>query len=146
MPGAFGQVTHRPPARTAAQARWLAMRGADDGRLLCAHVRVAESFWSRLVGLIGRRGLEPDEGLLLAGRSVHMLFMRFPIDCLFLGRRASDGTRQVVGLRSRLQPWTGVAWQRGAVAVVELPAGALERSGAQRGDVVRLEDAPPVTR
>ena len=146
MPGAIGELAGRPAARAVRRAHWLAIRATDDGRVLCPRVRVARSFWARLVGLIGRRSLEPDEGLLMSGSSVHMLFMRFPIDCLFLGRRAADGTRPVVGLRSGLRPWTGLAWQRGASLVIELPVGVLQRSAVQRGDVVRLEDVAAPTR
>jgi uncharacterized protein len=120
-------------------ASTLALYSVDDRRLICARVHTARSFWERLVGLIGRTQLDQDEALLLSGNSVHMLFMRFPIDCLFLGPRAADGTQRVVGLRAALQPWTGIGWQWGAREVVELPAGTLARGDLQAGDVVRLE-------
>jgi uncharacterized protein len=119
----------------------LTLRALDNDRLIAAHVTRARSFAARAVGLIGRASLGADEGLYLPGTSgVHMLFMRFPIDCLFLGRPASDGSRRVIAIRSRLRPWTGVVWHvRGAAGVVELAAGTLEASGVQVGDVVRLE-------
>lgn len=119
------------------------LRGVEDGRTICSRVQRASSFGDRLVGLIGRRELEADEGLYLPGTNgVHMLFMRFPIDALFLSRPAADGTQRVVGLRSRLRPWTGVVWHvAGAAGVVEMPAGVLQTSGIQRGDVVRFESA-----
>jgi uncharacterized membrane protein (UPF0127 family) len=104
-------------------------------------LEVAGSWLSRLRGLIGRRGLASGEGLYLPGtNSIHMLFMRFAIDCLFVGAPRGDGSRQVVAMRERLAPWTGVVWWvRGAHGAVELPAGALARAGLSVGDQVRLE-------
>jgi uncharacterized protein len=129
------------PAALAAAGAWLTVRAVDDGRVICARVKPARSFAARLVGLIGRRGLAADEGLYLAGtNSVHMLFMRFPIDCIFLSPTGADGTRRVTAIRHNLRPWTGVVWYVGRTeGVIELPAGSVARSGVQVGDVVRLE-------
>ena len=53
-----------------------------------------------------------------------MLFMRFPIDAVFLARPGADGGRRVVAVRPALRPWTGVVWwARGADGCLELPAG-----------------------
>jgi uncharacterized membrane protein (UPF0127 family) len=84
-------------------------------------------------GLLGRDGLEPGTGMLIdAAPSVHMFFMRFPIDVVFL-----DRDRKVVGVRHGLRPWR-VAGARRAVAALELPAGAA--NGIKEGDVLVLED------
>lgn len=118
-----------------------ALRGADDGRVIASRVQRATSFGGRFMGLMGRRSLSSDEALYLPGTSgIHMLFMRFPIDCLFLSRPAADGSQRVVGVRSGLRPWTGVVWHvSGAAGVVEMPAGTLEARGVQVGDVVRMD-------
>ena len=111
-----------------------------EGRVLADQVRQARSFWARFRGLMGRRALAPDEGLYLPGTSsIHMLFMRFPIDCLFVGPALVDGTRIVVGVRRSLAPWRGLAWVRGAEGVVELAAGTLQPGTVGQGDTVRLE-------
>jgi uncharacterized protein len=101
---------------------------------------VAKSWWARARGLMGRATLPDGEGLYLPGtNSIHMLFMRFPIDCVFVGAARDDGSREVVGVRQRLSPWTGVVWWvRGAKAAVELPAGSVDRSGINVGDKVWL--------
>jgi uncharacterized membrane protein (UPF0127 family) len=105
---------------------------------------VAGSWLGRLRGLMFRRSLQQGTGLYLPGtNSVHMMFMRFPIDVLFLGAPRTDGSLPVVALRPGLRPWTGVVWWvRGAQGAVELPAGALAGSGLSAGDCVRLEPAP----
>jgi uncharacterized membrane protein (UPF0127 family) len=67
--------------------------------------------------------------------SVHMFFMRFPIDVVFL-----DRDRTVVGVRHGLRPWR-VAGARRAVAALELPAGTAAAAGVETGDVLVIEDA-----
>ena len=86
-------------------------------------------------GLLGRSGLEEGEGLFLKPcGSVHTLFMRFPIDVVFLDRNLS-----VVAVRPELAPWrTGGA--RGAKVTLELAAGEAARLGIAPG--MRLRRAP----
>jgi hypothetical protein len=80
-------------------------------------------------GLLGRRNLPPDEGILLrpAG-SIHTFFMRFEIDAVFL-----DPDLVVVGIEPRLRPWRTAA-RRGAKSVVELASGECARRGVAVGD------------
>jgi uncharacterized membrane protein (UPF0127 family) len=79
-------------------------------------------------GLLGRRGLESGEGLLLRpAASIHTLFMRFPIDVVFVAR---DG--EVLKVVAALPPWRTAA-ARGAKAVIELPAGEADRRGIHPG-------------
>jgi uncharacterized membrane protein (UPF0127 family) len=113
------------------------------GTVVAAHVAAAASLWGRFMGLMGRTSLPADEGLWLPGvGSIHMMFMRFPIDCVFVGAESDDGTREVLAARRSLPPWRGIVWTvRGAKGVVELAAGALDRSGTVVGDRVRLADA-----
>ena len=106
-----------------------------EGAVVCARCEVPKSSFARMRGLLGRDGLEPGTGMLIdAAPSVHMFFMRFPIDVVFL-----DRDRTVVGVRHRLAPWR-VAGARHAVAALELPAGAAAEAGIQEGDVLVLED------
>jgi len=116
-------------------------RNLTRGAVLAARLEVAATFWARFRGLMGRPGLPPGEGLWLTGNGIHMLFMRFPIDAVFLGRPGPGGTRPVVGLRRGLRPWTGVAWYvRGAQGVVELPVGTIDATGTAMGDSVALDE------
>ena len=116
-------------------------RGTTIGHSVAA----ASSFWARFRGLMGRASLAPHDGLWLPDTSsIHMMFMRFPIDCVFLSKPEGDGSRRVVALREALPAWRGVVWwARGADGVVELPVGALSTSRTQVGDVVRLRPALP---
>jgi uncharacterized membrane protein (UPF0127 family) len=103
------------------------LRTADE-RVLCERCLVAGSPLTRMRGLLGRRGLESGEGLLLRpAASIHTLFMRFPIDVVFVSR---DG--EVLKVVAALPPWRTAA-ARGAKAVIELPAGEAARRGIQAG-------------
>jgi hypothetical protein len=80
-------------------------------------------------GLLGRRGLEPGEGLLLRpAPAIHTWFMRFPIDAVFLDRDLS-----VVHIAAGMRPWR-MARGPGARAVLELPAGEAAHRGIEAGD------------
>jgi uncharacterized membrane protein (UPF0127 family) len=107
-----------------------------DGRVVCRALSVADTAPSRMKGLLGRRALDADEGLLLrpAG-SIHTAFMHFPIDAVFL-----DAGLRVLRVEHNLRPWR-VAAQRGAKAVVELPAGGAERTGLAVGMALQLAEA-----
>src|SRR5688500_18376741 len=103
-------------------------------------LEVADSLVARFFGLMGRRSLADGAGMYLPGtNSIHMLYMRFPIDCVFVGAPRADGSRVVVGVREGLRPWTGVVWwARGARGAVELPAGSARAAGVEVGDAIWL--------
>ena len=126
--------------RVADRARPVEARNLTRGTALCASLGVAESFGGRFMGLMGRPSLAPDAGLWLRpASSIHMLFMRFPIDAVFLAKPGEGGARRVVAVRVGLRPWTGVVWwARGADGCLELPAGIVATSGTVVGDVVVL--------
>ena len=117
------------------------------GTVVAESLEVAESFAGRFMGLMGRSTLASGAGLWLRpGSSIHMLFMRFPIDAVFLAKPGEDGGRRVVAIHARLRPWIGVVWwARGADGCLELPAGTAAASGTSVGDVIRLDevDADP---
>jgi hypothetical protein len=107
---------------------------------LASDVEVADSWWGKFRGLMGRSSLAGGSALWLPeSNGIHMMFMRFPIDAVFLGAPADDGGRPVVSLHRALRAWTGlVPYVRGAHGVLELPVGAIDASGTQVGDLIEL--------
>lgn len=110
---------------------------------LATSLEVASSLWAKFMGLMGRPELAAGAGLWLpASNGIHMMFMRFPIDAVFVGKPtvAADGERRpVVSVHANLRAWTGlVPLVRGAHGVLELPVGTIEASGTQVGDLIRL--------
>jgi uncharacterized membrane protein (UPF0127 family) len=116
------------------------------GGRLADSVESADSLWARFMGLMGRPGLPDGAGLWLpGGNGIHMMFMRFPIDCVFVGRPSpEDGSREVVAVRRALAPWRGIVWYvRGAHGALELPVGTIDRTATAVGDRIVLEDTVP---
>jgi uncharacterized membrane protein (UPF0127 family) len=112
--------------------------------VVAERVATAGSLWARFRGLMGRASLDRDDALWLPGTNgIHMLFMRFAIDCAFLGAPDAEGAMPVLSTRSSLQPWTGIVWfVKGAAGVVELPEGSLARTGTTVGDRLTLGTPP----
>jgi len=120
----------------------LRVRRTADDAVICDQMSLGNSFSQRFLGLMGRGSIASDEGLYLQTSSIHMMFMRFPIDALFLGKPDEDGTRRVVATRENLPPWRGIVMPvRGAEGVVELAAGTLDRLGVKLEDIVVFEPA-----
>ena len=116
-------------------ARISGVENVTRGTLLGDRIRVASSMADRTVGLLRTRSLEAGEGLWIErSPSIHMFFMRFAIDAVFV---AADG--RVTKVVENLKPWRVVWWARGARDCLELPVGAVAASGTQVGDHVRLE-------
>jgi uncharacterized protein len=100
----------------------------QNGEILCRRCTLADTPVSRFRGLMGRKHLADDEGMLLATWSIHTSFMRFPIDAVFLDRSLS-----VVRVVSALKPWRlAVEWS--SHAVLELAAGVATRAGVDAGE------------
>ena len=113
------------------------------GTELAARVESADSLWAKFMGLMGRASLGSGDALWLPGSNgIHMLFMRFPIDVVFVGRPVAEGRRPVLATRAALPAWRGlVPLVLGANGCLELPVGTIERTGTQIGDLVALEPA-----
>ncbi len=102
----------------------MVIRNATTGDVVATDAREAKSFWSRFRGLMLRRRLGDGEALIIrAGGAIHMMFMLFPIDAVFIDR---DGV--VTGVGRRVRPWIGFAsGGRGSKAVIEMRAGSAEQ-------------------
>jgi len=108
----------------------------SEGRIVCERCSVAHTMFARMRGLLGKRGLDSGEGLLIRpAPSIHTFFMRFPIDVVFLSRQG-----EVLKVAERVAPWRARSC-RHSYAVLELAAGEAGRRGIAVGD--RLDTAPP---
>lgn len=105
------------------------------GTVLCERARVADSFISRLLGLMGQRPLPLGAGLvLIPGGAVHNFFVFQSIDVVHVGR-----DRRVTHVIEPLRPWAIGPLFVGDAATVELPPGTSRASGTIAGDLVDIE-------
>lgn len=110
----------------------------ERGQPVAGQVSRADSFWSRLVGLLGHSSLKPQEGLWIEPcDSVHTFFMRFPIDVAFVDRQGT-----VIRRIDALPPWRATRIYAKARACVELAAGTLAAAGVQEGTRLALVAQP----
>lgn len=105
---------------------------AGNVKSAAVEIEIADTFFSRFCGLMGRKHLPEGHGLLLAPcSSVHMCFMRFSIDVVYL-----DKGFRILKIVRKLRPWLGLSMCPGAWGVVELAAGEAERLGMERGQIL----------
>jgi hypothetical protein len=123
--------------REAGQARNL-----DRDAVLAERLETAGSLWAKFMGLMGRAALPAGHALWLpASNGIHMMFMRFAIDAVFVGRREADGARRVLSVHRGLRAWSGlVPLVRGADGVLELPVGTIDATGTVVGDRIEVRE------
>jgi uncharacterized membrane protein (UPF0127 family) len=118
-------------------------RNVTRDTVLASELESADSLWAKFMGLMGRADLPAGAGLWLPdSNGIHMMFMRFAIDAVFVGKPDAEGARAVLSVHPRLPAWRGlVPLVRGANGVLELPVGTIAASGTAIGDRITLE--PP---
>jgi uncharacterized membrane protein (UPF0127 family) len=81
----------------------------EMGQLVVVRLVVARTHWQKFVGWMMKPRVTQGEGLLITHcQSVHCMFMRFPIDVLFI-----DSVGIVVHVVHKMRPWTvsPVVWK-----------------------------------
>jgi uncharacterized protein len=102
---------------------------------LAFRVKVADSILSRLVGLLGKRSLNPDGGVwIVPASAVHTIGMLFPFDLVLI-----DKDFKVVGVRELLRPFKITRPNFRAESVLELPAHTIFKSRTEVGDQLVIE-------
>ncbi len=114
----------------------MVVRNKTRNTQLGDRVDVAGSGAKRTKGLLGRKGLAPGEGMwIVPCESVHTFFMRFPIDLVYIDRK-----QRVRKVRSSVPPWRLSACLS-AHSILELPAGTIQDSLTEAGDILEIVDA-----
>lgn len=109
-------------------------RGVDLG----TRIEIAANPWRRFLGLMGKRALPNGGGLLIRPcNSIHMFFMRMPLDVIHCGASDPDGD-PVLRVLAGIKPWRIGPIVRGSKYVLELPAGAAAGTGTTAGDLLTI--------
>jgi uncharacterized membrane protein (UPF0127 family) len=105
------------------------------GQSLVSRAELADTFWSRLRGLLGRSSLEAGEGLVLKGeKSIHTFFMKFSIDVIYV-----DQGWRVLRLDTAMPPYRIGPLVPQSAYVVELPVGVIKSTKTRVGDQLVLK-------
>jgi uncharacterized protein len=107
--------------------------------LIADKVYVAECFVDRLRGLIGKSGLAPGHGMLFPKcNNIHMWFMKFPIDVVFVrSQQKEDGSTAwiVSSAHESVRPWrVRPLMDFKATDTLELPSGIIRQFAINPGD------------
>ena len=104
-----------------------------SGAVLAGELEMPKTFFGRGAGLMFRKRLEPGHGMWINPcQGIHMMFMNFAIDAVFLDRK-----ERVKKVYRRLPAWYGVVWYEwGAHSVLELPPGSTAGVDLRQGDQI----------
>ena len=107
----------------------------NTGKYLAGYSFYARNPLVRLTGMICRRFVCGKFDALIFEKcsSVHTCFMRFPLDLVFVDRE-----NKVVSVYRRVRPWKFIFGGRRASAVIELPPGAIDFSGTEKGHIIEF--------
>jgi uncharacterized protein len=93
-------------------------------------ITIADTFLTRLIGLMGRKRLDAGCGLLIKPSSgIHTIGMRFPIDVVALNRNMV-----VLKLWPHVAPFRMTGINLRIHSMLELPPGQIEQCGIRVGD------------
>jgi uncharacterized membrane protein (UPF0127 family) len=96
------------------------MKAVFNGKVLVENVHVANTFYSRLIGLMFSKKLATNSALLLNPcNSIHTCFMNYAIDVVFL-----DNENNVVKVVRSIKPWRMTRIYFSAKKVLELNSKA----------------------
>ncbi len=116
------------------QKRTVRAVNATRNTVLGEKIRVAETGLTRIVGLLGERGLQPGDGLLIVpSQGVHTVGMMFPIDVVIL-----DGDWNVIGIHPSMKPFRLTKVYFKGAAVLELPPGVADETRTSVGDAIEF--------
>lgn len=123
----------------------ITVRKTDSNKKVGQDILMANSFYTRFIGLMFKPTLDEVEGLWLTKtKQIHTCWMRFPIDVIYLkklsGRDSSltfEETYQVVAVEEKMMPWRVGKWVSQATDVLELKAGMIMSKHVKIGDILK---------
>ena len=110
-----------------------------NGSVIAKRTEFARTIFRKTLGLMFRKDIPTDYAMIFVFEKplsvgIHMLFMRFPIDVLFLNEE-----KKIAGL-FRLNPWTGYKAMKGIRYVIEMNEGSIEKHRLAIGGQMEFED------
>lgn len=107
---------------------------ATQNKLISEDVRVAGSFFQRFLGLMFRLHMRNKEVLVFyKAPSIHMFFMRFAIDVVFLNK-----DMRVIKVVRSLKPWY-ITYCTKSYCTLEMSANSAENN-LRLGDLLEISN------
>lgn len=112
------------------------LKNTTTGKVIATSSRLANSLLSRSVGLMFSK---PQQSALVMKFekeekiSLHMMFVFYPIDVLFLNRK-----KQVVDIKQNFRPFEGYTARKKAKYAIELPAGTIKETKTKIGHEIEF--------
>lgn len=108
---------------------------STQNKLIAEDVKVAENFFSRSIGLILKKELKKDEGLIIKPCcSIHTFFMKFAIDVIFVNKK-----NEVVAIYENVKPWRILPIHLTSKYVIELSAGKVSEKNVSKHDIIKVQ-------
>lgn len=105
------------------------MRNITRGTLIGGEIFSAETSAERRTGLLKHERLDEGAGLwIVPCEAVHMFFMKFALDLIYV-----DRNHRVRGIVRGIRPWR-MSICLPAHSVIELPVGTIDRTQTRKGD------------
>ncbi len=110
-----------------------------NGLVIAKNIEIARTMAKQVVGLMFRESIPPDYSMIFilkkpSGVNVHMLFVFFPIDVIFL-----NNEKKVMGF-SRLKPWVGYKAMKDIKYVLEMKAGTIDKFNLSEGGQMEFDE------
>lgn len=109
---------------------------STQNNLITDDVKVAETFFTRSVGLLSKKSVSSNEALVIKPCcSIHTFFMKFPIDVLFIGKNGN-----IIELYENVKPWRILPIHLASKYVLELCAGQISAKNIKKGDIIHIDE------
>jgi uncharacterized membrane protein (UPF0127 family) len=103
------------------------------GTVIVSKATVVKGFFQRALGLMFRKSMDSEEALIFySAESIHMFFMKFPIDVVFL-----DKNMRIIKICAALKPWRMAACLSSRITI-ELAADKARETNTDVGDVIEF--------
>ncbi|MGI5900045.1 MAG: DUF192 domain-containing protein [Christensenellales bacterium] len=107
-----------------------------DGVIIADKVKIADTFFSRLKGLLNKKKINNMEALLICPcKQIHTFGMMFSIDAVFLSEE-----KEVLHVIHSMAPGKASPYIKEACMVLELHEGTLSHRNIKKHDILTISD------
>lgn len=111
------------------------LRNLTKDIMILNDIIIAQDFFSRLKGLLGKKSLEKDQGLILRPcNSVHTVGMKFSIDVVFVNK-----DNKVLHIIKNMKPYKFSPIIKKASYVIETSRGTISDENLEVGDIIEIK-------